>query len=130
MRARECRLYWALSIIAPSVNVLGRTRRKPSTIRGAAPDVVIGQSTAAPAGARPSYGGGKRFARLSYVDAHVAARFGVAIVGTHSISAYLSDARLSNAPRRKNSTFMLAVEGRFTRMPRFISKIRRISSTA
>ena len=36
-----------LSIIAPSVNVLRRTRRKPSTIRGAAPDVVIGQSTAA-----------------------------------------------------------------------------------
>ena len=35
------------------VNVLRRTRRKPSTIRGAAPDVVIGQSTAAPAGARP-----------------------------------------------------------------------------
>src|SRR5271166_308849 len=53
MRARECRLYLALSIIAPSVNVLGRTRRKPSTIRGAAPEVVIGQSTAAPAGARP-----------------------------------------------------------------------------
>src|SRR5271165_5600083 len=53
MRARECRLYLALSIIAPSVNVLGRTRRNPSTIRGAAPEVVIGQSTAAPAGARP-----------------------------------------------------------------------------
>src|SRR5271157_3141567 len=35
------------------VNVLRRTRRKPSTIRGAAPDVVIGQSTAARAGARP-----------------------------------------------------------------------------
>ena len=50
MRARECRLYSALSIIAPAVNV---TRRKPSTLRGAAPDVVIGQSTAAPAGARP-----------------------------------------------------------------------------
>ena len=33
MRARECRLYSALSIIAPSVNVLRRTRRKPSTIR-------------------------------------------------------------------------------------------------
>ena len=46
-------LYSALSIIAPSVNVLRRTRRKPSTIRGAAPDVVIGQSTAARAGARP-----------------------------------------------------------------------------
>jgi hypothetical protein len=43
-----------LSIIAPSVNVLRRTRRKPSTIRGAAPDVVIGQSTAARAGARPT----------------------------------------------------------------------------
>src|SRR5271165_5883156 len=70
MRARECRLYLALSIIAPSVNVLGRTRRKPSTIRGAAPDVVIGQSTAAPAGARPYHRGGKRFAWLSYVDAH------------------------------------------------------------
>src|SRR5271165_3545280 len=70
MRARECRLYWALSIIAPSVNVLGRTRRKPSTIRGAAPDVVIGQSTAAPEGARPYHSGGKRFARLSYLDAH------------------------------------------------------------
>src|SRR5271165_4606360 len=53
MRARECRLYLALSIIAPSVNVLGRTRPKPSTLRGSAPDVVIGQSTAAPAGARP-----------------------------------------------------------------------------
>src|SRR5271166_6512331 len=70
MRARECRLYLALSIMAPSVNVLRRTRRKPSTIRGAAPDVVIGQSTAAPAGARPYHSGGKRFARLSYVDAH------------------------------------------------------------
>ncbi len=46
-------LYSALSMIAPSVNVLRRTRRKPSTIRGAAPDVVIGQSTAARAGARP-----------------------------------------------------------------------------
>ena len=53
MRARECRWYSALSIIAPSMNVLRRTRRKPSTIRGAAPDVVIGQSTAARAGARP-----------------------------------------------------------------------------
>src|SRR5271165_3104545 len=53
MRARECRLYSALSIIAPSVNVLRRTRRNPSTIRGAAPDVAIGQSTAARAGARP-----------------------------------------------------------------------------
>src|SRR5271157_6495593 len=53
MRARECRLYWALSIIAPSVNVLRRTRRKPSTMRGAAPAVVIGQSTAARAGAHP-----------------------------------------------------------------------------
>jgi hypothetical protein len=42
-----------ISMIAPSVNVLRRTRRKPSTIRGAAPDVVIGQSTAARAGARP-----------------------------------------------------------------------------
>ena len=40
-------------MIAPPVNVLRRTRRKPSTIRGAAPDVVIGQSTAARAGARP-----------------------------------------------------------------------------
>src|ERR1700730_17973423 len=53
MRARECRWYSALSIIAPSVNVLRRTRRKPSTIRRAAPDVVIGQSTAARAGAHP-----------------------------------------------------------------------------
>src|ERR1700730_1848079 len=53
MRAREWRWYSALSIIAPSANVLRRTRRKPSTIRGAAPDVVIGQSTAARAGARP-----------------------------------------------------------------------------
>src|SRR3984893_6904092 len=70
MRARGCRWYSALSIIAPSVNVLRRTRRKPSTIRGAAPDVVIGQSTAGPAGARPYHSGGKRFARLSYVDAH------------------------------------------------------------
>ncbi len=46
-------LYSALSIIAPSVNVLRRTRPKPSTIRGAAPDVVFGQSTADRAGARP-----------------------------------------------------------------------------
>ena len=53
MRTRECRWYSALSIIAPSVNVLRRTGRKPSTIRGAAPDVVIGQSTAARAGAHP-----------------------------------------------------------------------------
>jgi hypothetical protein len=53
LRTRECRWYSALSIIAPSVNVLRRTRRKPSTIRGAAPEVVIGQSTAARAGARP-----------------------------------------------------------------------------
>ena len=53
MRARECRWYSALSIIAPSLNVLRRTRRKPTTIRGAAPDVVIGQSTEARAGARP-----------------------------------------------------------------------------
>src|SRR5271165_5645111 len=59
-----------LSIIAPSVNVLSRTRRKPSTIGGAAPDVVIGQSTAAPAGARPYHRGGTRFARLAYVDVH------------------------------------------------------------
>ena len=43
----------ALSIIAPPVNVLRRTRWKPSTIKGAAPDVVIGQSTAARAGAHP-----------------------------------------------------------------------------
>ena len=43
MRARECRSYSALSIIAPSVNVPRRTRRKPSTIRGAPPEVVIGQ---------------------------------------------------------------------------------------
>src|SRR5208282_2074388 len=47
MRARECRLYSARSIIAPLVNVLRRTRRKPSTIRDAAPDIVIGQSKAA-----------------------------------------------------------------------------------
>ena len=47
------RLDPALSIIAPSVNVLRRTRRKPFTIRAAAPDVVIGQSTADRAGARP-----------------------------------------------------------------------------
>src|SRR5271157_2704002 len=38
---------------APSVNVLRRTRRNPSTIKGAAPVVVIGQSTAPRAGARP-----------------------------------------------------------------------------
>src|SRR5271165_3019898 len=56
MRARVCRLYWALSIIAPPVNVLRRTRRKPSTIRGAAPDIVIGQSTAVRAGAHPRSG--------------------------------------------------------------------------
>ena len=42
----------ARSIIAPSVK-LRRTRRRLSTIRGALPDVVIGQSTAARAGARP-----------------------------------------------------------------------------
>src|SRR5271165_3108436 len=59
MRARECRLSLALSIIAPSANVLRRTRRKPSTLRGAAPDVVIGQSTAAPAGARPYHSVGR-----------------------------------------------------------------------
>src|SRR5208283_2444505 len=53
MRARECRWYSALSIIAPAVNVLPRTRRKPSTIRGAAPKVVIGQSPAVRAGAHP-----------------------------------------------------------------------------
>src|SRR5580693_1471085 len=53
MRARGCRLCWALSMIAPSVNVLRRTRRKPSTVRGAVPDVVIGQSPAARAGAHP-----------------------------------------------------------------------------
>src|SRR5271166_1834352 len=47
----------ALSINAPSVNVLRRTRRKPSTIRGAAPDAVIGQSTATRAGARPYHAG-------------------------------------------------------------------------
>ena len=35
------------------MNVQRRTRRKPSTIRGAAPEVVIGQSTAARAGAHP-----------------------------------------------------------------------------
>src|SRR5271165_6820888 len=49
-------LHSALSIIAPSVKVLRRTRRKPSTIRGAAPDVVIGQSAAARAVARPYHG--------------------------------------------------------------------------
>src|SRR5580704_5876698 len=32
MRARDCRWYSALSMIAPAVNVLRRTRRKPSTI--------------------------------------------------------------------------------------------------
>jgi hypothetical protein len=53
MRARECRWYSVLSMVGPSVNVLRRTRRKPSTIRGAAPDVVIGQPTAARAGAHP-----------------------------------------------------------------------------
>src|SRR5271165_6729475 len=63
-------MVFGLFIIAPSVNVLGRNRRKPSTLRGAAPDVVIGQSTAARAGARPYHSGGKRFARLSYVDVH------------------------------------------------------------
>ena len=40
-------------LLRPSVNALRRTRRKPSTIKGAPPDVVIGQSTAARAGARP-----------------------------------------------------------------------------
>src|ERR1700726_4404840 len=66
MRARECRWYSALSIIAPSVNVLRRTRRKPSTIRGAAPDVVIGQSTAARAGAHPYRAGEGAPAHHSY----------------------------------------------------------------
>ena len=46
-------VYSVLSIIAPPVNVLRRTRRKPSTIRDASPEVVIGQSAAARAGARP-----------------------------------------------------------------------------
>src|ERR1700736_211415 len=63
MRARECRWHSALSIIAPSVNELRRTRRKPSTIRGAAPDVVIGQSTADRSGARP-YQAEPRFGSL------------------------------------------------------------------
>jgi hypothetical protein len=40
-------------LFAPPVNVLRWTRRKPSTIRRGAPDVVIGQSSAARAGARP-----------------------------------------------------------------------------
>ena len=53
MRAGECRGYSVLSIIAPSVNVLRRTRRKPSTIRGAAPDVVIGQIYGGSRGAHP-----------------------------------------------------------------------------
>ena len=52
-RARECRWSSAPSNIAPPVNVLRRARPKPSTIRGAPPDVVIGQSTAARPGARP-----------------------------------------------------------------------------
>ena len=52
-RDHEYRLYSVLSIIAPPVNVLRRTRRKPSTIRGASPEVVIGRSAAARAGARP-----------------------------------------------------------------------------
>ena len=64
--ARECRWYSALSMIAPSVNVLRRTRRKPSTIRGAAPDVVIGQSTAARAGAHP-YRGRRSGSVLSFL---------------------------------------------------------------
>src|SRR5580704_5699099 len=68
MRARECRWYSALSIIAPSVNVLRRTRRKPSTIRGAAPDVVIGQSTAARAGAHPYRAGEVARSYHSYTD--------------------------------------------------------------
>ena len=56
----------ARSIIAPSVNVLRRTRRKPSAIRGAAPDVVIGQSTAARAGAHPYHPG--EVARLALLQ--------------------------------------------------------------
>jgi hypothetical protein len=40
-------------LFAPPVNVLRWTRRKPSTIRRGAPDVVIGQSAADRAGARP-----------------------------------------------------------------------------
>gem|GEM_PF-6797848 len=51
-RARGCRLYSALSIIAPPVNVLRRTRRKPSTIKGAAPDGYY----------RTIYGGSRRSA--------------------------------------------------------------------
>jgi hypothetical protein len=70
MRARDCRWYSALSMIAPSVNVLRRTRRKPSTIRGVAPEVVIGQSTAARAGAHPYRAGELARSYHSYSDAH------------------------------------------------------------
>jgi hypothetical protein len=49
-RSREYRLYSVLSIIAPPVNVLRRTRRKPSTIRGAATDDTIGHPAAVRAG--------------------------------------------------------------------------------
>src|SRR5271165_4411910 len=52
-RDHAYRLYSVLSIIAPPVNVLRRTRRKPPTIRGASAEVVIGQSAAVRAGARP-----------------------------------------------------------------------------
>jgi hypothetical protein len=52
-RDHEYRLYSVLSIIAPPVNVLRRTRRKPSTIRGAATDDTIGHPAAVRAGARP-----------------------------------------------------------------------------
>ena len=96
MRARECRLYSALSIIAPSVNVLRRTRRKPSTIRGAAPDVVIGQSTAARAGAHPSYGGCQAW----IVGAAIISFFlcdGVAIFSGDAQSAHLAQCSATQA---------------------------------
>src|SRR5271165_3130183 len=56
-RARGCRLYSALSIIAPPVNVLRRTRRKPSTIKGAAPDGYY----------RTIYGGSRGSASLPHI---------------------------------------------------------------
>src|SRR5271167_1589768 len=52
-RSRVPLVFGPFHLLRLLVNVLRRTRRDPSTIKGAAPDVVFGQSTAARAGARP-----------------------------------------------------------------------------
>ncbi len=80
-------LYSALSIIAPSVNVLRRTRRKPSTITGAAPDVVIGQSTADRAGARPYQQGQPQMgrARLPFVRIRNSVFLDARLTGSQSL---------------------------------------------